>query len=173
MRRLLGRLLADRRVVGGFFLVVQLVAVMYGLDWISERWQWVPYVLNVLSFSIVIWLVRKYDNPNYKIAWIIIILLLPLFGGLFYLLWGNTPFNRARTQHKYEPKAPEFTDYMRIPATAELEKQHPRHAARALYRLAQRHARLDQYRGALLPRGRGDVRLHVRRAAAGEEIHLF
>ena len=79
MRRLLGRLLADRRVVGGFFLVVQLVAVMYGLDWISERWQWVPYVLNVLSFSIVIWLVRKYDNPNYKIAWIIIILLLPLF----------------------------------------------------------------------------------------------
>ena len=133
MRRLLGRLLADRRVVGGFFLVVQLVAVMYGLDWISERWQWVPYVLNVLSFSIVIWLVRKYDNPNYKIAWIIIILLLPLFGGLFYLLWGNTPFNRARTQHKYEPKAPEFTDYMRIPATAELEKQNPRHAARARY----------------------------------------
>ena len=35
MRRLFGRLLADRRVVGGFFLIVQLVAVMYGLGWIS------------------------------------------------------------------------------------------------------------------------------------------
>ena len=36
MRRLFGRLLADRRVVGGFFLIVQLVAVMYGLGWISD-----------------------------------------------------------------------------------------------------------------------------------------
>ena len=86
MRRLFGRLLADRRVVGGFFLVVQLVAVMYGLGWISDYWSWLPYFLNVLSFTIVNWLERKYDNPTYKIAWIIIILVLPLFGGLFYLL---------------------------------------------------------------------------------------
>ena len=129
MRRLFGRLLADRRVVGGFFLVVQLVAVMYGLGWISDYWSWLPYFLNVLSFTIVIWLVRKYDNPTYKIAWIIIILVLPLFGGLFYLLWGNTPFNRARTQHKYEPTPQKFDDYMRTPATEELAKQYPRHAA--------------------------------------------
>ena len=133
MRRLFGRLLADRRVVGGFFLVVQLVAVMYGLGWISDYWSWLPYFLNVLSFTIVIWLVRKYDNPTYKIAWIIIILVLPLFGGLFYLLWGNTPFNRARTQHKYEPTPQKFDDYMRTPATEELAKQYPRHAARARY----------------------------------------
>ena len=133
MRRLLGRLLADRRVVGGFFLVVQLVAVMYGLGWISDYWSWLPYFLNVLSFTIVIWLVRKYDNPTYKIAWIIIILVLPLFGGLFYLLWGNTPFNRARTQHKYEPTPQKFADYLRTPATEELAKQYPRHAARARY----------------------------------------
>ena len=133
MRRLFGRLLADRRVVGGFFLIVQLVAVMYGLGWISDYWSWLPYFLNVLSFTIVIWLVRKYDNPTYKIAWIIIILVLPLFGGLFYLLWGNTPFNRARTQHKYEPTPQKFADYLRTPATEELAKQYPRHAARARY----------------------------------------
>ena len=29
----------------------------------------------------MIWLVRKYDNPTYKISWIIVILL-SLFGGL-------------------------------------------------------------------------------------------
>nr|WP_297174273.1 cardiolipin synthase [uncultured Agathobaculum sp.] len=133
MRRLLGRLLADRRVVVGFFLILQLVAVLYGLRWISSRWNWLPYLLNILSFIMVIWLVRKYDNPTYKIAWIIIILVFPLFGGLFYLLWGNTPFNRARTQHKYEPTAPNFADYMRTPATEELTRRYPRHAARARY----------------------------------------
>ena len=133
MRRILGRLLGDRRVVGGFLLAVQLVIVMYGLDWISMRWSWMPYTLTILSFIIVIWLVRKYDNPMYKITWIIVILLLPLFGGLFYLLWGNTPFNRARTQHQYEPNPPDFTDYMRTPATAELAAEHPRRAAQARY----------------------------------------
>ena len=74
MRRFLGRLLADRRVVVGFFLVIQMVAVIYGLGWISERWSWLPYFLTILSIIMVIWLVRKYDNPTYKIAWIIVIL---------------------------------------------------------------------------------------------------
>ena len=133
MRRILGRLIADRRVVGGCLLALQLMIVMYGLDWISMRWSWLPHMLTVLSLIIVIWLVRKYDNPTYKISWIIVILLLPLFGGLFYLLWGNTPFNRARTQHKYEPNPPDFNDYMRTPATEELAAQYPRHAARARY----------------------------------------
>ena len=56
-----------------------------------------------------------------------------MFGGLFYLLWGNTPFNRARTQHQYEPNPPDFTDYMRTPATAELAAEHPRRAAPVSY----------------------------------------
>ncbi|WP_281692869.1 cardiolipin synthase [Agathobaculum desmolans] len=133
MRRLLGRLLGDRRVVGGLLLILQLVIVLYGLEWLSTRWAWVPYLFTVLSVIMVIWLVRKYDNPTYKISWIIVILLLPLFGGVFYLFWGNTPFNRARTQHQYEPKPPKFSDYMRLPATEQLAKEHPHHAARAHY----------------------------------------
>ncbi len=133
MRKILGRVLADRRIVGGFLLVVQLFIVMWGVGWMSEHWRWVPRLLTLLSFAIVVWLVRKYDNPMYKISWIIVILALPLFGGLFYLFWGNTPLNRARTQHQYEPKAPDFTDYMRRPATEVLAKDDPRHAARVRY----------------------------------------
>lgn len=133
MRRVLGRILSDRRMVGGALLAIQLVIVMFGVGWMSERWYWVPRLLTVLSVIIVIWLVRKYDNPTYKISWIIIILLLPLFGGLFYLFWGNTPLNRARTQHKYEPQPPDFTEYMRTPATEELARVLPRHASRARY----------------------------------------
>ena len=133
MRRFFGRILGDRRVAGGLFLILELIAVMWGVGWMSERWPSVTPALTILSFVIVVWLVRKYDNPSYKITWIIIILLFPLFGGLFYLFWGNTPFNRARTQHQYEPNPPDFTDYMRKPATEELSQLHPRHAARTRY----------------------------------------
>lgn len=133
MRRKLGRLLGDRRFVGGCLLAAQLIIVMYFLGWASSKWGMLPHFLTVLSTIIVIWLVRKYDNPTYKITWIIVILLLPLFGGLFYLIWGNTPFNRARTQHKYEPKPPDFKDYMRKPATEYLAEHFPRHACCARY----------------------------------------
>ena len=133
MRRKVGKLLGDRRVVGGFLLLIQLAIVMFGVSWASTEYHWLTPALTVLSVIIVIWLVRKYDNPMYKITWILVIVLLPLFGGLFYLFWGNTPLNRARTQHQYEPKPPDFTDYMRTPATKELIERHPRHAARARY----------------------------------------
>ena len=94
MRRKVGKLLGDRRVVGGFLLLIQLAIVMFGVSWASTEYHWLTPALTVLSVIIVVWLVRKYDNPMYKITWMLVIVLLPLFGGLFYLFWGNTPLNR-------------------------------------------------------------------------------
>lgn len=134
MRKTLGRLLSDRRVVGGLLLFVQFAIFVFCVSLLSETWRWLPRALTVLSIIIVIWLVRKYDNPTYKITWIIIILVLPLFGGLFYILWGNTPFNRARTRHKHEPVPPDFTAYLCTPATAQLaQSNNARHAPLARY----------------------------------------
>jgi len=109
------------------------MVVMFGVNWVSDRWTWVPPLLTVLSILIVIWLVRKYDNPTYKITWIIVILMLPLFGGLFYLVWGNTPFNRARTKHKYEPSVPDFRRCGKFPATEFFASQNPNYASCARY----------------------------------------
>ena len=88
MRRKVGKLLGDRRVVGGFLLLIQLAIVMFGVSWASTEYHWLTPALTVLSVIIVIWLVRKYDNPMYKITWMLVIVLLPLFGGLFYLFWA-------------------------------------------------------------------------------------
>ena len=35
MRRKVGKLLGDRRVVGGFLLLIQLAIVMFGVSWAS------------------------------------------------------------------------------------------------------------------------------------------
>jgi cardiolipin synthase len=87
-----------------------------------------PYVYSLsqlLSICIVIWLVRKHDNPSYKIAWIIIILLLPVVGTVFYLLWGNTPLNRARLR-KIAPISREQLEF-KPTATRPLYKRHPQY----------------------------------------------
>ncbi len=43
----------------------------------------------VLSYLIVIYLVNKDENPSYKLAWSIVILVLPVFGGILYLGFGG------------------------------------------------------------------------------------
>ena len=43
----------------------------------------------LLTVAAVIWIVASRSHPDYKIAWIIPILALPVFGGLLFLLFGG------------------------------------------------------------------------------------
>ena len=49
----------------------------------------------VLSVVVVILILNDSSNPAYKMAWIIPILVFPLFGGLFYVFVGNTRLKRG------------------------------------------------------------------------------
>lgn len=55
----------------------------------------------VLSILVVLWIVNTRSDPGYKIAWIIPILLAPVFGGLLYLLFGGNRLSR-RMQRRME-----------------------------------------------------------------------
>lgn len=55
----------------------------------------------VLSFAAVIWIIASRNHPDYKIAWIVPIMALPVFGGLLYLLFrGNRLSQRSRRRGK-------------------------------------------------------------------------
>lgn len=133
MRKRLQRLLADRRVVGGLLLALQVVAVIWFILFISWNWVWIDRLCTLISAVMVIWLIRKYDNPAYKIPWIVLILLFPIFGGLFYLFWGNTPFNHARARHRQHLQHPDFKGAPVSPASQELSAVLPRHTRGARY----------------------------------------
>lgn len=56
------------------------------------------YVFSILSVAAsaaaVFWILGDSSKPPYKLAWIIPILLLPVFGGLFYLFFGRVRLGR-------------------------------------------------------------------------------
>ena len=53
--------------------------------------------LNVLSLFITLYLVRKDENSDYKIIWLVLIGMMPLLGGALYLAFGNkAPAKRMR-----------------------------------------------------------------------------
>lgn len=133
VRRRLGRLLGDRRLIGGLLILLQAVGMVLLLTQLTGRWRGLVTVFNWISAVMVIWLFRKEDNPAYKTAWIVMILLFPLFGGIFYLFWGNTPFNQSKLHHRFSPRPPRFDGAAHQPASAELCAELPRHAAKCRY----------------------------------------
>ena len=47
------------------------------------------FFCTAVSILVVLWIINARTDPGYKIAWIVPILLAPLFGGLVYLLSGG------------------------------------------------------------------------------------
>jgi Phosphatidylserine/phosphatidylglycerophosphate/cardiolipin synthases and related enzymes len=55
----------------------------------------------LLSLVVVLSILNNKSNPAYKVAWVIPIILFPIFGGLFYLFFGSSKLSR-RTRKKME-----------------------------------------------------------------------
>ena len=56
--------------------LVWLVALAWGMRNISTTVGW---IMDILSLFLVLWLVNKKINPSYKLAWTILILVIPVF----------------------------------------------------------------------------------------------
>ncbi len=85
-----------------FAVIVQVALLIIVLTKFNVYQDYFYAAFGILSFLIVLFLVNKNMNPEYKIAWIIPILLFPVFGWLFYLmLGGNRLSNRLKRKMKY------------------------------------------------------------------------
>jgi cardiolipin synthase len=44
-------------------------------------------ILEVISIIVVFYIINRRDKPGYKVTWIVLILIFPLFGGVLYLMF--------------------------------------------------------------------------------------
>ena len=73
----------------GSILLVQLILIILLVFLFSQDSKWIRFVLIVLNVLLVIKVINRTSNTSYKLAWILIILGLPLSGGLIYLLFAE------------------------------------------------------------------------------------
>lgn len=83
MRKLL-KILLGRQFIATFLLLVQIVFLIWLVLFRGNAF--VFAALYLLSLFIVLYVINRRDKPAYKIVWIIIMLSIPLFGGLMYLI---------------------------------------------------------------------------------------
>ena len=81
--------LFHRVVIVAVFIAIQ-VLILVGIIWRFNNYFVYFYAFSILlSVLVLLWIINNRSNPAYKIAWIIPILLFPIFGGLFYLMFGG------------------------------------------------------------------------------------
>lgn len=79
-------------------LLVQ-VAVFVMLIFIFSEWSPVLHSFNIiLSIIVAIYLVNSSTQVNYKFSWIFLISILPVFGGIFFLVFGLHSKSRGMTK---------------------------------------------------------------------------
>lgn len=91
----LARYLIRKRIVVAVMILAQLAFLMIFVYSMSQYALPVYSALIFLSVIVVIYIVNRPDNPSYKLSWAILILVVPIVGGVLYLVFGGKKIPKA------------------------------------------------------------------------------
>ena len=93
MKKILSKIFT--RTVITFTLVgLQFFIIALQLTRLGTYYAQISIILSLFSFIVVCVLICKNMNPASKMAWIVPILMFPMFGGVFYLLYGRAYYSK-------------------------------------------------------------------------------
>ena len=134
LRRVLN-LVFSRIVVTGVLLLLQAFWLFALFYWLADYAKWFGGVGVAMSIIMCLALIRQDSTvPEFKISWMILFAVMPVQGGLLYLLWGNKRPAlglRHRLERAEDAMAPARKDDP--DAAAALQRQDPRAALTARY----------------------------------------
>lgn len=92
------RRLVSRVVLVSLGIAIQLAVLFYIVFNLSAYYLPIAFFFNLLSLLVVLFIIKRPGNPQIKLAWIVPVLVFPLFGGLIFLLsGGKRPKKKPRT----------------------------------------------------------------------------
>lgn len=99
MQKILNKLFS-RLVFVALFMLLQIGALVVMLVYFRSHFALFYVICEAIAVIFVIYIIAGNSNPAYKIAWIIPILSLPVFGNLLYLMFRQyqTPAQRRRME---------------------------------------------------------------------------
>lgn len=78
-------------------LLIQLAWFFLATFYLSEAFVPINVFLNLISLLVVLYIINRDSNPSVKLAWVVPILVIPLFGGITYLMFGGkSPTRKMR-----------------------------------------------------------------------------
>ncbi len=79
----------NRLTIVVLLLLIQGAVLVLVIWHLSESFTYVYGAFLLLSFLITLSIIRSSTNPSFKLSWVIFVMLIPVFGGLFYLMFAK------------------------------------------------------------------------------------
>ena len=117
----------QRVVMVSISILAQIVVFALVIWRFQDNSEIIYVILLVVSMAAALAIISKNTNPAYKIAWLVPILLFPVFGGLFYLMLGGNRLSRRqqkklerveRNMRRHLPANPETAEELRARCSA-------------------------------------------------------
>ena len=86
----IAKLLFNRVFYVIFAMAVQLGWLLTIFLLLAGYSRYMSFILDVISILVVLKIVNRKINPSYKLAWTMLILCLPIFGLVLYLVFGRS-----------------------------------------------------------------------------------
>lgn len=94
MRKILS-VLFSRVVLVAVLMLVQIALVFGSIFYFRDSFWQVQVFIRVASIALVVRILNGRRNPAYKLIWIVLVLVVPVFGFLMYLIFGKVRIPRA------------------------------------------------------------------------------
>lgn len=78
----------DKLLWSALLIILQMAFIGWAFFAFRERYFETQAILSGISIIVVLYIINRPISPAYKLAWCITILFVPVFGGLFYLLFS-------------------------------------------------------------------------------------
>ena len=75
-------------------VAIQLAFLVCYLYFLSSYSKIVGISYTAINILVLLFLISKDDNPSYKLIWVVVILGIPMIGGILYVLFGNKRASR-------------------------------------------------------------------------------
>lgn len=94
--------LLRKRIIILFLLIAQFALIIYTLVSRSAASEIINSVLSILSLGVCIYIISQKGKTAFKLLWIFNIMLFPLFGGIFYLIFRLQTVPKKYVRHNLE-----------------------------------------------------------------------
>lgn len=83
-----------RMIIVGLLIVIQVVFLSVVIYNFSSSYVYINFLFLLLSYLMGLVIMAKDILPEFKLSWMILFFVVPLFGGLFYLIFGTKLFSK-------------------------------------------------------------------------------
>ncbi len=92
--RLFFHKIINRITITALLFLVQFLWLFWVAFNLAQYAVWFNLAMSLIGLAIALYIIRRDENPAYKIGWLLIFCIMPLFGVLVYALLGNKHLSR-------------------------------------------------------------------------------